>query len=122
MGGEDTGSDLTQVNRVSIRAVLLPSGEDAAKALVANGIYDPVAIPFTVANEPSFTGATLTQGGLAPTLAARLEMDATEPAPAQRLSQSSPGAPGHADSASPAATSGGTFGNRSLAPVRRPRV
>ena len=121
MGSNDPASRLTKANRLSVRAVVVPHGWSAAKALVENGIYDPVAIPLTFADELSANGAGL-GGGWDPAVIATLEPDdtglsASTPGPSQTASDPTE----DADRASPAppSTSGGVFGTNSLAPVRK---
>ncbi len=90
MGSNDPASRLTRANRLSVRAVVVPHGWSAAKALVENGIYDPVAIPLTFADELSANDAVL-GGGWDPAVIATLEPDdtglsASTPGPSQTAS------------------------------------
>jgi hypothetical protein len=73
MSGDDAASRLTKANRVSIRAVLVPIGEDVGKVLVEHGILDPISIPFAFANE---SRAPLGDS-LIPDVIATLELDET---------------------------------------------
>jgi hypothetical protein len=121
MGGGDTANRLTKANRLSVRAVVVPHGRKAAKALMENGIYDPVAIPLTFAEELSAGGAS-SGGGWDPALIATLEPDDTGSlASTSELSRPVSAFPEDADRATPrpTATPSGEFGTFSLAPVRK---
>jgi hypothetical protein len=121
MRGDDAATRLTKANRLSVRAVVVPHGRSAAKALVENGIYDPVAIPVTFADESSTSGAGL-GGGWDLAVIATLELDDTDSsASTPGVSQPASDPPEDADRATPAptATPSGVFGSTSLAPVRK---
>nr|WP_294517077.1 hypothetical protein [uncultured Rhodopila sp.] len=64
---------LTDLNRVSIRAVLAPDGEDVGQALAQAGIIDPVSIP-VLTGEDADTGVWLGDG-ITPNLTGVLEPD-----------------------------------------------
>jgi hypothetical protein len=120
-----------KADRVSIRAVLATSGQDVAKALAENGIFDPVEIPFMYADE-SFAGGGMIGDGCTPNVTATLELDRTgeldgsdpsgaEPEPS-RLSPDWPkdGEQGEAAAPRRTTTLPAAFGIKPLAPVRKP--
>lgn len=65
-------------NRVSIRAVLVPKGQDAAPALLKNGILNPVVVPFVIADVSS-AGAPVLGDGRTPNLVGKLELGTDDP-------------------------------------------
>ena len=71
---DDLADALAKANRVSIRAILLPDGEDAAQALAENGIDNPVVVPFIYANETFDSGGVMGDGRT-PNVVATLERD-----------------------------------------------
>jgi hypothetical protein len=105
MSGNDAASMLTKANRVSIRAVLVPIGEDIGNVLVQHGILDPISIPFAFADE---SHAAL-GGSSIPNVIATLELDDTG------QGASAPAEPQPAN----AASRPGLSGAMPLAPVRR---
>jgi len=84
MNDDGAADRLTKANRVSIRAVLVPAGQDIAAAVAKVGIFDPISIPFVFADGSVNTGAILGDGRT-PNLVATLEWDKNnlfDPAPA----------------------------------------
>jgi hypothetical protein len=122
MGGDDAATRLMKANRLSVRAVVVPHGRSAARALVENGIYDPVAIPLTFADELSANGLG---GGWDPTVIATLEPDdGGSSASTSGMSLPTSALPEDADRAAPPPTAApsAVFGANSLAPVRKRSV
>ncbi len=119
---DDTADRQAKADRVSIRAVLVPDGEDATKALVESGILEPVTIPFICADE-SFASGGMMGDGRTPNVVATLELDQDEAADAV-LGVSQPGQQTNATAASTqaavprATTPGSTISPRSFAPIR----
>jgi hypothetical protein len=124
MDEKESADLLAKVNRVSIRAVLVQRGQDAAKALVENGILDPVEVPFVFGDASMASGGVMSDGRT-PNLFATLELDDTDPAdaapktaqpaasPRQDTDETATGGP-------PSATTlPAGFGSRPLAPVRK---
>jgi len=69
-----TTDTLTAANRLSIRAVLVYDGQDAAPDLIGCGIFDPVSIPVTDADAAFGSGAILGDG-VTPNVIGILEQD-----------------------------------------------
>jgi hypothetical protein len=59
---DDPLDSLSSFDRVSIRAVLARDGEDPSAALAAAGIFDPIAIPVIIGDDPHPTGGILGDG------------------------------------------------------------
>jgi len=121
MNDDDLADRLAKANRVSIRAVLVPAGQDVASALAKHGILDPISVPFIVADESFNSGAVLGDGRT-PNLIARLELDKNDrPDPSSTASPSAPrdaGGPQGAE-ALKTTTLPPAYGFRSFAPIRK---
>jgi hypothetical protein len=109
---------LTQANRVSIRAVIVPAGQDASKALLDAGIVEPVAIPFL------YDGGDIDQGmmtdGRTPNVTATLEMDRhAQPEPTPEGQQPTSGRSWTASAPTPTTTLPAAYGLTPLAPIRK---
>jgi hypothetical protein len=124
MNGDDAADRLTKANRVSIRAVLVPHGKDPTKALVDAGILDPVAIPFTYADD-SFGSGRAMSDGRTPNVTATLELDKAGSSATPEMPQGASSPPRDTDwaEAPPPPRALGppaAFGSKPLAPVRKP--
>ena len=108
-------------DRVSIRAVLVREGEDPSAALAAAGIFDPIAIPVIIGEDPQLSGGILGDG-ITPNLIAVLETTHEAPDGPSRYTPPAPSRR-NADDAQPARTETimrpPAFGRQPLAPVRR---
>ncbi len=105
-------------DRVSIRAVLVTDGQNPQAALAEAGIFDPIALPVVMGDEPDLSGGILGDG-ITPNLIGVLEteqQDASDPTPPPQPAR------GQSDDAQPTRATTGmlppAFGLRSLAPIR----
>ncbi|WP_428485573.1 hypothetical protein [Rhodopila sp.] len=121
---DDPADRLTKANRISIQAVLVPEGHDPVPLLLANGIYEPVAIPFVV-DDDAFNSGGILGDGVTPNVVATLDFGEQEPTDATS-GQSAPD-PSAADAAgqaaekqaAPTVTLPAAYGIKPLAPVRK---
>lgn len=113
-------------NRVSIRAVLIPEGQDPGPALAEAGLVNPVALPVVLGDSPDLPNGILGDG-FTDNLTAVLETDAQDEfspsADAQHDNAPAPSAPSDPQPAAPvAANLPPAFGTRPLAPGRKTRT
>lgn len=71
---DDPANSRTNINRVSIRAVLAFDGEDVTQALSQAGIFDPVVVPVTLGPVADPPGGILGDG-VTPNLTGTIELD-----------------------------------------------
>jgi hypothetical protein len=118
---------LAKANRVSIRAVLVPRGQDATKALAENGILEPVAVPFLFA-DAAFASASHLGDGRTPNLIATLEPDETGSSDASKEGSQPASGTAEDDDRGAAAEpprrsmTSATSGARPLAPIPKPSL
>jgi hypothetical protein len=121
---DDPMSRIPAYDRISIRAVLVSEGEDAAAALARAGIIDAVAIPVVLGDDPNLFGGILGDG-FTPNPSGVLETEDEEifesmgggggTVPKTERPAANEGSPSRSVSSMlPAA-----FGMKSLAPVRK---
>jgi len=124
MNDDDAADRLTKANRVSIRAVLVPHGQDVAAALAKAGIYDPISIPFVFADE-SFNSGAILSDGRTPNLVATLELDKSNQFDVAQANLEPDVPPPRDDGRLRGAEASGTttlpaaYGFKSLAPIRK---
>jgi len=125
MAAGDTSEDAIdrwqKANRLSLRCVLVTGGADPGPALAAAGIFDPIAIPVVLGDEPNLPRGIL-GNGRTPNLVGTLEFDQPGAFNAPPGAQLHP-AQSAVDDAPPSGpvttTAPAAFGTRSFAPIRR---
>ncbi len=117
---DDPAQRLAAANRLSIRAVLDTGQGDIQSALTKAGIFEPVAIPVWVGDDPRQQGGFLGDG-ITPNVTATLEPDEPDAFYSDQAFEPPPQPASQAEAAAPGTTTlPAAFGMRPMAPVRKP--